>query len=109
MYQIRKNQKITSIYSTEVAELNPDSFRTLSIPFLGSTEEEFLYYIDKNRSELEELSDELDPATLSELTKLWDPNWVETYNSALDGEESWFESGESVNENHFSINHTTEY
>ena len=109
MYQIRKNKKITSIYTTEVVEISTDSFRTLSIPFLGSTEEEFLHYIEKNKSELEELSDELDPATLSELTKLWDPNWVETYNSAWDGEESWFESGKSVNEDYFSINYTTEY
>jgi len=109
MYKIRKTQKVTTIYTTEVAEINPESFKTLSIPFLGSTEEDFLYYIQDNRSELEEITDELDPATISELNKLLDPTWIEIYNSAWDGEESWFESGEQVSENHFEVNHTTEF
>lgn len=109
MYKIRKNKKVISIYTTEVAELNPESFKTLSIPFLGSTEEDFLYYIQDNRSELEEITDELDPATISELNKLWDPTWGETYNSEWDGEESWVESGDSISENNFLINYTTEF
>jgi hypothetical protein len=109
MYQIRKNKKVTSVYTTEVAELNPESFKTLSIPFLGSTEEDFLYYIQDNSSELGEIADELDSATITELNKLLEPTWVETYNSDWDGEDSWVESGNTISGDNFLINYTSEY
>ena len=38
MYQIRKCERITSWNMSEVANLNPDDFRNLSVPFEGETD-----------------------------------------------------------------------
>jgi hypothetical protein len=109
MCQIRRNQKVTTIYSTEAVELNPEKFKSISIPFLGEDEDDFVEYIQDNISVLEDIIDELDAETSSELYKLIDATWSETYNSSWDGEESWTESGEVINDRGFEVNHTTEY
>lgn len=97
--QIRKCQRVTSYLSTEVANLNPDDFRNLSIPFEGN-DEEFLSYLDENMYELYEvIYEEIDKETLTELSKVWEPEWTEYSNSAWNGEDSWLEAGE-VNEQH---------
>jgi hypothetical protein len=95
--QIRKCERVTVYNTTEVANLNPDDFRNLSVPFEGEGDEEFLSYLDENRYELEEIWEEFSEETLNELNKLWEPEWIEYSNSAWKGEESWLEGGE-VNE-----------
>lgn len=97
--QIRKCERVTSYSTTEVANLNPDDFRKLSVPFEGESDEEFLEYLEENRDEIEENYEELDEETLNELNKLWEPEWTEYSNSAWNGEDSWLESGE-VNAEH---------
>ena len=95
--QIRKCERVTTYSTTEVANLNPDDFRNISIPFEGQNDEEFLSYLEENRSELEEIYEEFNEDTLSELNKMWEPEWSEYSNSAWNGEDSWLESGE-INE-----------
>jgi hypothetical protein len=95
--QIRKCERVIVYNATEVANLNPEDFKTISIPFEGESDEEFLSYLDENRYELEEIWEEFSEETLSELNKLWEPEWTEYSNSAWKGEESWLEGGE-VNE-----------
>ena len=112
MYQIRKCERYTSCLATEVANLDPDIFKTLSVPFDGETEEEFLNYIESNRYELEEIYEEFDEETISELNKIWEPEWTEYSNSAWKFEDSWHESGR-VDETWtktggFEPNHTTD-
>jgi hypothetical protein len=97
MIQIRKCEKVTVYNTTEVANLNPEDFRALSVPFEGETDEDFLSYLENNRYELEDIYEEIGEEILSELNKIWEPEWTEYSNSAWDGEESWLESGE-VNE-----------
>ena len=93
MIQIRKCEKVTVYNTTEVANLNPENFKNLSIPFEGETDEEFLSYLEENRYELEDIYEEFDEETLSELNKLWEPEWTEYSNSAWNGEDSWLEGG----------------
>ena len=111
--QIRKCERVTSYSTTEVANLNPEDFKNISFPFEGESDEEFLSYIDENRYELEEIWEEFSEETLSELNKLWEPEWTEYSNSAWKGEDSWLEGGE-VNEEYtktggFDAKYTTTY
>ena len=111
--QIRKCERVTSYSTTEVANLNPEDFKNISFPFEGESDEEFLSYLDENRYELEEIWEEFSEETLSELNKLWEPEWTEYSNSAWKGEESWLEGGE-VNEEYtktggFDAKYTTAY
>ena len=111
--QIRKCERVTSYNTTEVANLNPEDFKNISFPFEGESDEEFLSYLDENRYELEEIWQEFSEETLSELNKLWEPEWTEYSNSAWKGEESWLEGGE-VNEEYtktggFDAKYTTAY
>jgi len=92
--QIRKCERVTVYNTTEVANLNPDDFRNLSVPFEGEGDEEFLAYLEDNKWELEEIYEEIDEDVLNELNKLWEPEWTEYSNSAWDGEDSWLESGQ---------------
>jgi hypothetical protein len=92
--QIRKCERVTIYSATEVANLNPDDFRKLSVPFEGESDEDFLAYLQENRDEIEENYEELGEETLNELNKLWEPQWTEYSNSAWKGEDSWLESGE---------------
>jgi hypothetical protein len=92
--QIRKCERVTVFNSTEVANLNPEDFKNLSIPFEGETDEEFLAYLEENMYELYEvIYEEIDEDVLSELSKMWEPEWTEYSNSAWDGEDSWLETG----------------
>lgn len=93
MYQIRKCERVTSCMASEVANLDPEKFRTLSVPFEGETEEDFLAYLSENQYELEEIYEEIDEETHSELEKIWYPEWTEYSNSAWKYEDSWHESG----------------
>ena len=111
--QIRKCERVTVYNTTEVANLNPEDFKNISFPFEGESDEEFLSYLDENRYELEEIWEEFSEETLSELNKLWEPEWTEYSNSAWKGEESWLEGGE-VNEEYtktggFDAKYTTAY
>ena len=111
--QIRKCERVTVYNTTEVADLNPEDFKNISFPFEGESDEEFLSYLDENRYELEEIWEEFSEETLSELNKLWEPEWTEYSNSAWKGEESWLEGGE-VNEEYtktggFDARYTTAY
>ena len=111
--QIRKCERVTSYNTTEVANLNPEDFKNISFPFEGESDEEFLSYLNENRYELEEIWEEFSEETLSELNKLWEPEWTEYSNSAWKGEESWLEGGE-VNEEYtktggFDAKYTTAY
>ena len=95
--QIRKCERVTVISSSEVANLNPDDFKNVSVPFEGESDEDFLSYLEDNRYELEDIYEEFGQETLEELNKLWEPELTEYSNSAWNGEESWLEGGE-VNE-----------
>jgi hypothetical protein len=111
--QIRKCERVTVYNTTEVADLNPEDFKNISFPFEGESDEEFLSYLNENRYELEEIWEEFSEETLSELNKLWEPEWTEYSNSAWKGEDSWLEGGE-VNEEYtktggFDAKYTTTY
>jgi hypothetical protein len=93
--QIRKCERVTVYNTTEVANLNPEDFKNISFPFEGESDEEFLSYLNENRYELEEIWEEFSEETLSELNKMWEPEWTEYSNSAWNGEDSWLESGET--------------
>jgi hypothetical protein len=93
MYQIRKCQTWTFTSKTQTATLDPEKFRNLSTPYEGDSEEDFVNYI--SGLYLDDIYEELDEETISELDKFFDNvEWEEWYNSAWDGEESWFEVGE---------------
>jgi hypothetical protein len=92
--KIRKCERIVVFNATEVANLNPEDFRNLSVPFEGESDEEFLSYLEENKWELEDIYEEISEDVLNELNKLWEPEWTEYSNSAWDGEDSWLESGE---------------
>ena len=94
MYQIRKCERVTVISQSEVASIDPEKFRSLSVPYEGDTEEEFVLYLDQNRFELEEIWEEIEEETMAELNKLWEPEMTEYSNSAWKGEDSWLEIGE---------------
>jgi hypothetical protein len=95
--QIRKCERVTVYNATEVANLNPEDFKNVSVPFEGESDEEFLSYLEDNRYDLEDIYEEFSQETLDELNKLWEPEWTEYSNSAWNGEDSWLEVG-NVNE-----------
>jgi hypothetical protein len=91
MYQIRKVEKFTILQHSITANLDPEKFRQFG--YEGNSEEEFLKYITD--LDIDYISDELDKETRFELAAIKeDYEWTEYYNSAWDGEESWFEIGE---------------
>jgi hypothetical protein len=103
--KFRRCRKYTSYESGKVVELNPGSFRNLSIPFNGETEEDFLNYLNDNMSELEEIKDEMDIETYQKIMEIYQPEfesgYTEYYNSSVDEEETWLESGEVHDEEEF--------
>jgi hypothetical protein len=110
MYQIRKCQTYSVTSKTKTAFLDPEKFRNLSIPYEGDSEEEFVNYISELY--IDDIYEELDEETFSELDKFHDNvEWEEWYNSAWDGEESWFDIGEENEEYRrtggFEVRHTT--
>jgi len=97
MITIRKVERYTVLRSTETAELDPEKFKSLSIPFEGDTESEFLKYLDNNLAEFmddEDLWNELDEDTQMQLGGLVEPEYEEFYNTAWDGEDTFLQSGE---------------
>lgn len=111
MYQIRKCQTYSVTSKTKTAVLDPEKFRNLSIPYEGDSEEEFVNYISELY--IDDIYEELDEETLSELDKFYDNvEWEEWYNSAWDGEESWFDIGEENDEYRrtggFEVRHSTD-
>lgn len=111
MYQIRKCDTYTITRQTNVASLDPEKFRNLSTPYEGESEEDFLNYISD--LSMDDIQEELDEETLSEMNKFFDDaDWKEWYNSAWDGEQSWFDIGEENSDfsrtGGFEVRHTTE-
>lgn len=97
MYQLRKCETYSVTRQTEVANLDPEKFRNLSVPYEGESEEDFVNYIAG--LDYYDIIDELresDEETANELDKFYDmADWEEWYNTAWDGENSWFEIGEA--------------
>ena len=101
-YQLRKVERYTNWEATEAVTLNPDDFTTLTTPYTGNTEEEFMNYIQELyhedwyeiREELEELGNMDSADALSTLFE----GEMEVYSSTTEKEEDmWVEVGE-VNE-----------
>jgi hypothetical protein len=67
MYQIRKCETYSVTSKTETANLDPEKFRNISVPYEGNSEEEFLNYISDLY--IDEVYEELDKETLEELDK----------------------------------------
>lgn len=115
-YQLRKCEKYTNWEATGVVELNPDDFTTLSEPYTGSTEEEFMNYIQEMYDDdWYAICDELESLGLVEaadaLSLLFEGE-MEIYSSTTDSEENaWIEIGETDDEYRkyggFKSNHTT--
>jgi hypothetical protein len=102
--EIRKCVEYTVHEATTSINLDMEEFKTLSIPFTGESEQEFLGYI-RDEFEWEEVFEELTPETQAKISLIFDcPEYEQTYNSAFDGENSWFESGEKYGDD-FNIIH----
>lgn len=93
MIQIRKCEKVIVWRSSEVANLNPDKFRDISIPFRGDSEQGFLIYIKDNISNFQTILHEFDNETKNELEKLSMPYFREYANNFNRNEDNWLESG----------------
>lgn len=93
--ELRRCIEYTVNEATESVSLDMEDFRTLSIPFTGQDKEEFLDYLqDEFEPNQWDLFDELSKDNQEKLDKFFDmAEWEETYNSALDGETSWYEVG----------------
>ena len=98
MYQIRKCKQYTAYLAATPASLDPDKFRNLSVPYEGSSEQEFFDYLTNNSYELEEIYEELDEETKTEMEKIWYPEYEEYSNSEYKFEDSWYESGKENEE-----------
>jgi hypothetical protein len=112
MYQIRKCERVTINYCSGVANLEPEKFKKISIPFEGETEEEFLNYISQNTWEFGDIWNEFDEETQNQLDVLLEPEMTEYANSSWKGEDSWHELGR-VDESWtktggFEVNNSTE-
>ncbi len=95
MYQLRKVESYTLLQHTETANLDPEKFRKFG--YEGDSEEEFLYFIQD--LEFDDVYEELDEEVRNELSKIKeDYYWTEYYNSAWDGENSWYEIGKDNKE-----------
>jgi hypothetical protein len=95
-YQIRKVEKFTALEATEPIELDPELFKNLKDnSYKGSSEEDFLYYIDSLRFELPQELESIDYDTFRKLTDLFNGDLEQKiYNSTSDKEEnSWLEIG----------------
>ena len=93
--QIRKCESVTTIYASEVANLDPEKFRNVSVPFQGNTDLDFLNYINELRTsyKLEEISDELDEELQGEIGKLCDNPEIQIWSSVTKGADEWLELG----------------
>jgi hypothetical protein len=78
---------------SEVVSLDPEKFKNISIPFDGETDEDFFNYLTQNMWDFQDIYDEFDDETWSELSALFEPEWTEYSNSAWKYEDTWYESG----------------
>ncbi len=110
MYQIRKCQEIVTYHCSPVSTVNPEKFRSLSTPYTGNSEKEFLDYLTS--LEFDDIYEELDEDTQIELSSFYQPEeWEEYSNSLNNGERSWHEIGE-INQEYkktggFDVKHST--
>jgi hypothetical protein len=81
--QIRKCERWTSYNCSEVANLDPEKFKTLSVPFEGETDEDFFEYISSNMYELEEIYEEFDEETWSEFEKILQPVYLKLFKQQM--------------------------
>tara|TARA_E500000081_G_C5913473_1_gene253136 strand:+ start:190 stop:549 length:360 start_codon:yes stop_codon:yes gene_type:complete len=101
-YQLRKVERYTNWEATKAVTLNPDDFTTLSTPYTGTTEEEFMNYIQElYHEDWYEICDELEELgsmdSADALSTLFEGE-MEIYSSTTEKEEDmWVEVGE-VNE-----------
>ena len=101
-YQLRKVERYTNWEATEAVTLNPDDFTTLTTPYTGNTEEEFMNYIQELYHEdwyeiCEELEELGSMDSADALSTLFEGE-MEVYSSTTEKEEDmWVEVGE-VNE-----------
>lgn len=96
-YYIRKVEKVTIWEATDAIELNPKFFKKLkNNPYKGSTEEDFLKYIDSLRYDLPEELEDIDFETYDKLRDLFDGEMEQKVytSSAENSEESWLEIGD---------------
>lgn len=112
MITIRKVERYTVLRQTTHVNIDPEKFRGLSRPYEGTTDKEFLEYLDEILGELyddEDLWNELDPETQESIGALVEPEYEEFHNTAWDGEDSFLQCGESTEEgSSFIVNDTTE-
>jgi hypothetical protein len=101
-YQLRKVERYTNWEATKAVSLNPDDFTTLSTPYSGKTEEDFMNYIQELYHEdwygiCEELEELGNMDSADALSTLFEGE-MEVYSSTVEKQEdSWMEVGE-VNE-----------
>ena len=96
-YYIRKVEKITIWEATDPIELNPKFFKKLKDnPYKGSTEEDFLKYIDSLRYDLPQELEDIDFETYDKLVVFFDGEMKQKiFTSTAENEEnSWLEIGE---------------
>ena len=96
-YQIRKVEKVTIWEATDAIELNPKFFKKLKDnPYKGSTEEDFLKYINSLQFDLPQELEDIDYETYDKLKDLFEGEMQKKiYNSTAEhSEDSWFEIGD---------------
>ena len=96
-YHIRKVEKVTIWEATDPIELNPKFFKKLKDnPYKGSTEEDFLKYIDSLRYDLPQELEDIDFETYDKLVVFFDGGMEQKiFNSTAEhSEDSWLEIGE---------------
>ena len=101
-YQLRKVERYTNWEATKAVTLNPDDFTTLSTPYTGKTEEEFMNYIQELYYEdWYEICDELEELgsmdSADALSTLFEGE-MEIYSSTTEKEEDMWVEVVEVNE-----------
>ena len=102
-YQLRRVERYTNWEATEVVNLKPEDFKTLSIPFNGDGEEEFIGYIQSlYEDDWDEICDELkssDKTAVADALSMLFNGKMKVYSSTTDDEEdSWMEIGDENKE-----------
>ena len=92
MYKIRRNEKFTQCHVSEVITLDPENFRTISIPYSGETESEFLKYIEENLGSFEDIWEEFSKETWLLLEGLIYPDWKLEWCSTRKWGNYWYDS-----------------
>lgn len=116
-YFIRKAERYTVWEATEPVALNPEDFKTISFPFTGNSEEDFVNYIDKIYMEEDwyEIADELEQKGFKEaanaLSNLFEGEASIYSDTRHNSADEWLDIGEP-NEAYrkmgrFKVNHHT--